>query len=255
MVGFATMHGKGPLVAPALATLGLAVRVIDSIDTDVFGTFTGSVARAGSALDAARAKALAALDAAPTCDFGLGSEGSFAPLHPFAAVNAEVLVLRSRDGALELQAAASSLDTPWRQATVRSLDEARAFAEAVGFPAQALVVGGVRGVQAWGDVEAALRERGAVELGVDARAHLCPKRQVVISACAVELAKRAQSECPACAWPGFGVTESIAGLPCRDCGAPTRGVRARVSRCRCGLEQVVAVAHEADPASCDACNP
>jgi len=255
VVGFATMHGKGPLVAPALATLGLAVRVVDSIDTDVFGTFTGSVPRMGSAVDAARAKALAALDADPTCDFGLGSEGSFAPLHPFAAVNAEVLVLRSRDGALELEAAASSLDTPWRQVTARTLDEARAFAQAVGFPSQALVVGGVRGVQAWAEVERTLSTHGAVELGVDARAHLCPKRQGVIAACAAELVKRAQAECPSCARPGFSFTEALRGLPCRDCGAPTRGVRARVARCRCGAEQVLAVAHEADPASCDACNP
>ena len=53
----ATMHGKEAAIAPVLARFtGLRVAVPNGFDSDRFGTFSRDIPRAGSALDAARAK-------------------------------------------------------------------------------------------------------------------------------------------------------------------------------------------------------
>jgi hypothetical protein len=70
-----TRHHKAPLIAPALATLGIVVHT-EAIDTDALGTFDGRVPRTRTPLAAAEHKARAAALAAGT-GFGLGSEGSF----------------------------------------------------------------------------------------------------------------------------------------------------------------------------------
>lgn len=78
----ATMHGKEPVIAEALAPLALAYAAPPAgFDTDRFGTFTRDVARAGGQLDAARAKANAALAANPQARVAIASEGAFGP-HP-----------------------------------------------------------------------------------------------------------------------------------------------------------------------------
>ena len=77
----ATQHGKLRALAPPLARrLGLIVEPA-AIDTDAFGTFTGTTARTGTAAEAALAKARAGM-AAAGLDLGLASEGSFGP-HPW----------------------------------------------------------------------------------------------------------------------------------------------------------------------------
>lgn len=68
----ATMHAKERAVArPFSRWLGAAVTVAPGIDTDTFGTFTGEIVRRGTMLDAARAKALAAVEATGL-ELGLG---------------------------------------------------------------------------------------------------------------------------------------------------------------------------------------
>ncbi len=53
----ATMHGKEHAIAPALCGwFDMTVTVAPGIDTDALGTFTGEIARAGTMVDAARAK-------------------------------------------------------------------------------------------------------------------------------------------------------------------------------------------------------
>ena len=81
----ATMHAKERAVARPLSRwLGAAVKVAPGIDTDAFGTFTGDIVRQGTMLDAARAKALAAIEATGL-ELGLGRKlrtASIRAIHP-----------------------------------------------------------------------------------------------------------------------------------------------------------------------------
>jgi hypothetical protein len=256
-VAFVTRHGKEAQVAPALARVGLTVEVINSVDTDALGTFTGSVKRKGTAIDAARRKALLGLLHCADADLGLGSEGSFGP-HPattWLAVDHEVLVLCPRDASFELVAEVTSIETNWSSTTARTLEEARAFAERIAFPSHALVVDGVSGVVDLEVVERALAERGIVQLQSDARAHVNPLRQRVIAACAQQLVMAWDSRCPTCSRRGFVARAGVPGLPCRECGAPTRLPRERVANCACGASRVDLNDTLAGPEVCDACNP
>ncbi len=55
---FLTQHGKEKIVAPVLeAALGCRVTHVTSFDTDLLGTFTRDIPRAGTQLEATRKKA------------------------------------------------------------------------------------------------------------------------------------------------------------------------------------------------------
>jgi hypothetical protein len=61
-IAIATMHGKEAVLAPPLRQrLDIECVLARGLDTDAYGTFVGEVARRGTALDAARAKARAAM--------------------------------------------------------------------------------------------------------------------------------------------------------------------------------------------------
>jgi hypothetical protein len=80
-----------------------AARSGHSIDTEAFGTFAGDIVRQGTMLDAARAEALAAIEATGL-ELGLGSKGSFGP-HPsvpFIPAGTEVLLCLDRKRGLEI---------------------------------------------------------------------------------------------------------------------------------------------------------
>ena len=100
-----TIHGKERVISPVLKEgLGLIVSLAKGINTDSFGTFSREIERAGSQLDAARAKIVAGFDAAPWARVGLASEGSFGPFpsFPFVALGRELIVMVDRDAGLEL---------------------------------------------------------------------------------------------------------------------------------------------------------
>jgi len=92
----ATMHGKEKVIVPLLEELGIKVIIPSTLNTDVFGTFTQDIGRTGNQLEAARAKAKAAL-ALTGLDLAIASEGSFGadPQIPFVRSNLE-LILFSR---------------------------------------------------------------------------------------------------------------------------------------------------------------
>lgn len=103
---------------------------------------------------------------------------------------------------------------------------------------------------------------GVVRLETDLRAHLNPTRQRLIAAAAEDLAQRLRAVCPACAAPGYGREDVERGLPCRDCGAPTRQPIAEIFRCTAcdhrehrPVAAASGVGLAADPAGCDSCNP
>ena len=84
---------------------------------------------------------------------------------------------------------------------------------------------------------------GQVFIETDVCAHANPTRMDHIRLATEDLVKKLCSLCPTCGAPGFWIVERVAGLPCADCGAPTRETRERANR------------QYADPGCCDYCNP
>lgn len=249
-VAFATKHGKEVLVRPLLEAEGLTL-VHVARDTDVLGTFSGSVRRDRSALEAARVKASWALEACQTARFALASEGSFGP-HPslpWAACGSELVLLVDRLTSLELVGLDLTTDTNFASRTVSTLEEAHAFAEQAGFPSHGLLADGVPLDR--------LELSGTVTLSTDMRAHRNPTRQASIVRATERCLRQLVTCCTRCGWPGDPLDEPAPGLPCADCKMPTRAPLGVTRRCRhCGLMAWhPALERVAAPALCDFCNP
>ncbi len=266
----ATKHGKERILAPALAPIGLEVAVAE-VDTDRFGTFTGEIARSGSALEVAVRKARAGMAALRT-DAGLASEGSFGPLPetPFLTADVEIVLLVDDRLDLVVCERAVSFETAAAMIAVRPGDDFGRFCADVGFPEQALICrpsdGSRRNIcKAITDVElleravataARASEDGRAIIETDLRAHLCPSRRKVIAEAARRLADRLAMACPQCRAPGFGVVHDEPGRPCAECGLPTSASLATVTTCaRCGHARRETHRGEADPSGCSWCNP
>jgi len=273
----ATMHGKERAIGPVL-TQGLGVRVALAMElnTDRFGTFSRDVERTGSQLDAARAKIVAGFEYAPYARVGIASEGSFGPhpYIPFLALGRELILLNDHERGLELTGHFASPETNYGHAVVSDMEAAIAFAERSKFPKHGLIVMGcvdekpVAGLALFKDVvdcvalEKAVGQVvakcGAAFVEADMRAHRNPTRMRAIERAACDLVHRFRSQCPACAHPGFDVTERIAGLPCEWCGEPTHVIRAEVLTCQaCDYrqERPATSATTAEPGRCESCNP
>jgi hypothetical protein len=271
----ATMHHKEQVLGPAVERAwGLRPIVPPAFDTDRFGTFTRDRDRAGDQRATARTKAIAALEQTGAA-IALASEGSFGPhpTLPFAAVNYELVLLLDRASGLELVGEALSLETNYRQATVRDWAAVDRFAQEVGFPDHGLVVSlgnpaqspsvvkGIRDPATLRDVAADYLARspdGTLWLETDMRAMHNPRRMQVIAQAMDNLLEKAQSTCPNCGWPGFWITQRLPGLPCEACGWPTALVRLHRWTCEhCGYQRSddFPQGQTADPAHCPACNP
>lgn len=273
----ATMHGKERVIAPILREgLGLELEVATGLDTDRFGTFTRDIDRPGSQLQAARQKARAGLARMSAATIGIASEGAFFqhPQIPLVPVGREIIVFIDQVNGLELIGQDETVDTNFGHVTASSVDAALDFARLSGFPAHGIVVMGHGNggpapqallskdltdeaalVQA---VERAIRLCGMAHVETDMRAHRNPTRMAAIARAAQDLVRRFTSCCPRCDRPGFDTVEAVPGLPCRDCGQPTRHARASRMRCDgCGHAVVKfnAALPFAEPAVCDFCNP
>lgn len=269
------MHGKERVIDAALSKcLGLRVELADDVDTDRLGTFSGEIARSGSMLDAARAKAQLAM-ARSGAPIGLGSEGAFGPhpIVPFLASGVEVIVLIDSENGQEVVAQRRTR-TNYDSVAVRSGDDLSSFLDRILFPSHAVIVRPEQGADAF-DVVKGVSDRRALDEAVarmasasdtgralvqtDMRAHLNPTRMKAIGFVARALALRAARLCPACDSPGFGVEDVLRGLPCGECGAPTRLIRAELHRCRlCGFETQKRTRPDSMRAAaqwCDFCNP
>ena len=272
-IALLTQHGKEHIIAPVLDTaLGCRVERVSGFDTDTLGTFTRDIPRAGTQLEAARRKARIGMELSGL-PLGLASEGSFGP-DPMAGLfpwNVELLLFIDDERGIEVAGRAQQA-TRFAHLLTDDWEAAAQFAREAGFPEHHLVVRPQgeddprieKGLDAWAVLEAAFQrargqaENGRVFLENDVRAHVHPTRREVIRLAAEDLASKLASPCPSCGTPGFSVIERLTGLPCADCGAPTREMRAHVHGCpKCGHRETherADVAH-ADPGRCDYCNP
>ncbi|HWP01529.1 MAG TPA: DUF6671 family protein [Methylococcus sp.] len=271
-VALLTQHGKEGVIAPALeGALGCRVERVKGFDTDLLGTFTRDIARAGTQLEAARKKARIGMELAGL-PIGIASEGAFGP-DPFTGTlpwNVEILVWIDDWLGIEIIAIFSG-KTNFSHRQVETLAEAEDFACSVGFPDHRLVVrprdenhprfrkgladwARLRDAVTWA-LDLAPNRRAFVE--TDMRAFANPTRMENIGLAAEDLVRRLTSFCPACGAPGFFPAEQVPGLPCEDCGAPTREAKADIHRCvRCAHRQVVERdGGFASTRSCVFCNP
>lgn len=272
-IALLTQHGKERVVAPVLeATLGCHIERVAGCDTDQLGTFTREIPRFGTQLDAARKKARIGMELAGV-PWGLASEGSFGP-DPFTGMfswNVEVLLFIDDTRAIEV---CGVFQGPGGGEHLCSNEWAaiEAFAGKSGFPDQHLVLRPNegndprfrKGIASWADLRAAfdwasdLSSVGQVFVEHDLRAHANPQRMENIGQAAKDLATKLASSCPFCHAPGFALVDRLTGLPCADCGAPTREPRADIWGCVCCNHRETRPRMEpsaADPGRCDYCNP
>lgn len=272
-IALLTQHGKEAVIAPVLdAALGCRVERVSGFDTDTLGTFTRDIPRAGNQLEAARRKVRIGMTLSGL-PLGLASEGAFGP-DPMAGLfpwNVELLLFIDDERGIEVTGRAQQA-TRFAHLLTDDWEAAAQFARQAGFPEHRLVVRPhgeddpriEKGLDSWTALEAAFHQAleqttsGTVFLENDVRAHAHPTRREVIRLAAEDLAAKLDSRCPVCGTPGFWITERLTGLPCADCGAPTREVRATVHGClKCGHRDTreQANAEHADPGRCDYCNP
>lgn len=268
-----TKHGKEKCLAPLLeAALGLNCQLDQKLDTDLLGTFSGEVERQLDPLSNAREKCRRAM-ALNQADLALATEGSFGP-HPalyLLPAHEEFILLRDHQNDLEIAHRELSTATNFSAGWVEDEAALFAFAAAAGFPEHALILRpareamqpifkGLQSREALLEAFGALRKKQkAVWVETDMRAHYNPSRMAIIEKAGRALIAKIQSRCPQCACPGFGPTQSIPGLPCAQCGSPTRSIMRERYQCqRCPYYEERAAAHgktAEDPGYCDYCNP
>lgn len=270
----ATAHGKERAIAPVFEQiLGMRCEAPAHFDTDRLGTFSGEVARHDDPLSATRQKCQIAMEQfqARLC---VASEGSFGP-HPayyFIPADEEWLLFMDAENDIEVSVSVLSTQTNFAAEIVRTQEELLAFAQRALFPSHALILrrpeAGVftdmkKGIAderellehfAW-----LQRQYGAAHVETDMRAMHNPTRMEVIRQAAEKLAQRIATPCPACSAPGYGVIGAKAGLPCVQCGRPTRSIHAHVLACqRCAYKEERLYPHGRaveDAMYCDFCNP
>ncbi|MBX9782322.1 MAG: hypothetical protein K2X48_03415 [Chitinophagaceae bacterium] len=269
----ATMHGKEQALAPLITeALGVEIVMPDVLNTDVFGTFTGEIERTLSPLDAAVMKCKTAMEQTG-CDLAVANEGSFGP-HPvigFVSSDEELVVLMDAKYHLQIAARELSTDTNFNGKRCSSYNEVKIFADEVLFPSHGLILRKekdshspiIKGITEWNvlekEVDSFLQAYGEVFVETDMRAMYNPSRLKVIEKAASKLIIKIFSACPDCHAPGYDVVDYVSGLPCSNCGTPTRSTLAHIYKCsNCNFEEKKLFPYgkeTEDPMYCDVCNP
>ena len=266
-----TLHGKETVISPIFqSALGLIIQVTE-IDTDQFGTFSGETPRTLSQLDAAIAKARAAIDRTGI-PLAIASEGTIGPnpLIPIASSDLETMVFIDSERDLIIHESFRSSEIVTVRKTLQpgqNLDELLAKAD---FPNHALIVRTespaafqvVKGIRDFDKLVQAIQDlsedSGSVIVESDLRASFSPSRMQNIANCAKLLTERIASTCPQCQTPGWGKIAPVFGLPCQDCGQKVESAVAadQLGCVSCDFVQTVERAGAyAESRFCDSCNP
>lgn len=269
LVTFATMHGKEQLAQQAFHdVLGATISIAKGLDTDQFGTFAGDIPRTLSPRSAARAKAKLGMQIAGTT-LGLASEGSFSSGFGPLVENMEILLFIDETLGLELVEGTLNISELPGGRHVDTADSALAFASAVGFPEQGVIVQSTndnhltvhKNFTHLSDLEETvdmlLTDRSSVMILPDYRADRSPARAETIRRLSHQMARRLATPCPLCQVPGFGQVDIERGVPCSDCRSATQLIAADLHGCgRCTHRTRISRGQAtADPQWCDYCNP
>jgi len=269
----ATLHQKDRVIAPLMKKELSIVSQVAAIDTNQFGTFSGTVPRKKSPLESARLKCLEVKKTFPTADLVLASEGSFGPhpFIPFVAGNEELILLKDFTNSHEWVVKELSTDTNFAAEAIESIEKGINFASKIGFPEHGLTIKKTaesvevlhQEITDWEELNTVLNrmfaEYNHLWMETDMRAHRNPTRMGVIKNAAIKLIRQLQSTCPSCDFPGFKVVDAIRGLPCQLCNQPTSAPLAHLYKCEyCAHESQMMhpnnKTHQ-DPMYCDFCNP
>ena len=268
-----TKHGKESVIAPlADDLLGTVSFPSKDLDTDALGTFTGEIEREADPVTTLRRKCLSAMKI-HGCSLGIASEGSFGP-HPqipFIQADEEFLMFIDGIKGIEVLHREIGTDTNHSGAQVSDIGELCDFAEKALFPSHSLILRNARNgsgiiFKGIGDMdtlkqrfEEILSSHGSVYVETDMRAMHNPTRMKLIAQGAKGLMEKVLSLCPRCGSPGFAVRETVDGLPCSLCSAPTRSILEVVYGCQpCKHREIrnrPDGKREEDPMYCDFCNP
>lgn len=269
----ATKHKKEAVLAPVFVSeLGVRCRTIEGFDTDQFGTFSGEVERIDSPLEAARKKNKLAHERTG-CKLALASEGSFGQ-HPhlfFVPGNEELLLFSDFENNLEILERSIVTETNFAGEKIHNWEEAEKFAQKVQFPEHAIILRDkeeltailLKGIQETSVLKEAVEkftaDNQSIWLETDMRANFNPLRMAHIEKVGKALCERIKSSCPSCKAPGFGPVKNTGGLPCRNCGQPTKSIKGQVWGCvKCEYEEERGHPKNKqfeDPMYCDFCNP
>lgn len=269
----ATMHQKERVIAPIIEKeLGVECFVDETFDTDLFGTFTGEIARPLDPVATVRAKCLAVMQR-NNCDLGMASEGSFGP-HPslfFVNADDEFLIFMDQKNKLEIIVRELSTETNFNEQSITAESELLEFAQTIGFPEHGLILRkskdeiddthkGITDFESLKKTFKELRSKyPSVYAETDMRAMFNPTRMKVIEKATQKLVEKIRSTCPACQTPGFGVTQVKKGLSCSLCGSSTNSTLSHIYECQsCKYTKEVIHPHQKkseDPMYCDYCNP
>lgn len=272
-----TKHAKSIAAASPFWDKLKASMIEYPMDTDLLGTFTGEVERAGTALECARLKCEWSLKRlGDKVEFALASEGSFGP-HPFVpylACDHEILYFIDRRHDFHLHLSHLSPNTNYGMKAVGSWEDLQTFAEASQFPSHALILRPdgkeikapvFKGVDSQAALEEAFQEclkhssEGKVSVETDMRAMFNPSRMKVIGELAAKMAERLATHCPNCSFPGWGKVRVEKGLKCWSCHSETDLVKSEVFGCvKCDFESIHGRADkltQAEPLNCGHCNP
>lgn len=269
----ATKHGKEKVIAPILeSALKVKCFIIENLDTDKLGTFTGEVERADAPLTTLRKKCLMAMELV-NCDLLVANEGSFGP-HPtayFIPADDEFLMLIDKKNDLEIIVRELSTETNFNGANISTHKELIEFTELANFPSHGLIIKNKKegfsaiskGIIDLNNLnhtfKSFIEEYGEAYVETDMRAMFNPTRMKVIEKATHQLVAKIKCCCPNCNAPGFGITTSTPGLPCELCSLPTHSALNYTYTCiKCNFSKVEKYPNgktKEDPTYCEACNP
>ncbi len=276
-IAFTTMHKKEYILSPLFEKKFAAKLVVPAdINTDLLGTFTGEIKREHDIKAVLRKKAKLGINKTGL-QFGIASEGSFGP-HPripFIECNQETLIFVDTKKQIEIFSHYISMDNKAEYAEVSTIDEIKLFFQRFDFGDQGVIVkpsyesneSVFKGLTTKDEVFDAIKmiqsrhQTEKVWIETDNRAHMNPKRRLVIARAAEVLIEKLISICPDCASPGFEMTDVTRGLACGDCGIKSDKPLNEIWSCpnkKCEYQEIKDRADglkELDPAECDFCNP
>lgn len=269
----ATKHQKENIIAPLLEKeIGVKCFVSNELDTDLFGTFTGEVARLNDPIETARQKCLKAIEISG-CNLAIASEGSFGP-HPslaFLNVDSEIIFMLDKKNNAEYISHHISTETNFNASVINNRTELDDFLELAKFPSHAVIfrkskndnedifkeIVDLKSVDSHFDY--LIKKYNSFFAETDMRAMFNPTRQKVIEETTIKLIEKLKSHCPNCNQAGFSVIRHIPGLKCSNCGSPTKSTKAYIYACQFCHHQLEKSIHKEhlfeDPMYCDFCNP
>jgi len=270
---FATKHEKEKILSPLLRAIELSI-VSAEIDSDLLGTFSGEVERKGSIRETLRGKIDLARKTFPNERLLLASEGSFGP-HPFLGFvqsDLESLLLYDSHSDAEIYVDSISTKVVHDERELGPRDDFRSYLKQIKFPSHAVIVRPsdsftpvFKGLHNEHKVAQAMidcfsaSKTGRVILATDLRAHHNPTRQKIIYEAGKKLLEALRSFCPECRYPGFAITKGIPGLPCQECGEPSRLSKEVLLQCpSCKFEKLNPRpdgVKSVGPSQCGHCNP